>query len=1155
MAQTPQNSDNPYKGPGPVFNESRGFTGLDLWTNPQDQTGNFLLGADNVLNRAGMLQVRPGMYGMFGGIAPSSSSSSSPSGASSSSSAYYDVGATSYGILGGSTYDLCDFVDDTGATWILQTALGKVYKTPQAGGFHVELVDVGGASYTFNSGAAQAVKFQDFVYIVDGAHPWVRIDLTGGFPAYAMIAPTGSPSAALTNSLLFQANNAANWSFDGQATALGNIAPNAGQDTSGNSQIINGSNLRGNGWVITGEQGPTRGGYPDEVNVIAGGVNICVAGTPPSGASPGQGGLITVNHFAGANANASLYPSRFHVLLYCVKNDFNSNPNTYSANCLITPYSSAGVQLGVAQIIAINPAGNTAQVIDTIIDFSGLGPQVAGLTVQIVNHNSSSQGNLYVGPISITPITVQTMFGSAAKNALVYPSLTGGQIVASSSSSSSSSGGSSSSSLSGALVISSPPTDLGSVLDYEGTSLIYTFPVSSSSSSSSPGSASSSSSGQPEGGVNLSTTNRFVIGVGSGQIAAWSGFQVSLSLIQNIGGTSTQSILADNGVTISADLTGLDCDISTLDAAQLVNIVGIKLTFLANVTWVSPFYALPLGPITAPGNLSIASGQNGINGALLAGYSWYVTESAVIDSENVIESNPSLASSVLLPTFAQAEALIGLPAECPRNAETTEYTFYRLGGAWPDVRLIATVSRTVSVAYGSDPNNPYYSWNAATGVLLDNTPDLFLAVATLMSFSKDPMPANAQAIAVWQGRVCAGVGNQLYLSWLYNSDNSAPLLTTLISNLDDPNYPIDGATFPVSPDSSDVIVAMCPFGTPVLAGNEFGGGLLIFCTRSVWMLEGTDVSNFDLKEYPYSKGVGLIAARGWERISPNQVIFMGPDRLHVFPPQGDSPHHDLGRPIQPLLYPAAPQTLQNSSAFALSWMRFHDSKLFLGCPQPGGSSNSVVFVYDFLVGGWTRLTGPLSPLTSSSSSSSSSNSSSSSGGPSFDISGMAMTSAISLPPTGGGADYDLYMFGLDGQMYRMTGTVDQFSPISMAQPIPFSITVHALRPGFFYRYKLHPLFYMWARLEFVWIEMMMTGLLQIQAQAFTAGTDNPLPIAGAQSVQYYQLAGGGRPFEMNMPSGLIEGQFIEVTVSGSVTDVAYCRGIRGFVSGTTYEQA
>ncbi len=455
--------------------------------------------------------------------------------------------------------------------------------------------------------------------------------------------------------------------------------------------------------------------------------------------------------------------------------------------------------------------------------------------------------------------------------------------------------------------------------------------------------------------------------------------------------------------------------------------------------------------------------------------------------------------------------------------------------------------------YGTDPTNPYYAWNAETGVFLDNTPDIFLSVATLMVSTRDPMPANAQAGCMWQDRWCIGLANLLFISWLTAANDTAPLMTTLVQNLDDPDRQIEGATFPISADPTDTIVQLIPYGTPVAAGNAFGGGLLVLCERSVWMVSGADPTDFSVRQYDYTEGVGLVALRGCARTSANQVIFMGPDRLHVFPPAHDDPMRDIGLRIQPQLYPVSPQALQSPVGFAGSWMAYHDSRLYLGCPAPAATpqtTNNVIWVFDFHVGGWTRWTG------------------------------MAMTSGAGEPPNVATATpRALFLYGLNGQVYQVgPGTVDVEAG-GVGAPggtaIPFVITVHGMRPGFFYRYKLHPLFYMWARLEWCMIEMVMTGTLKFMAQAWTAGTGaeayNPVtvpgladggislpglsPIGGACSVQTYVLAGQGRPFRKPFPSGLVEGQVVTLTLSGSVSGPAYLRGVRGFISGTTTEDA
>jgi hypothetical protein len=1174
-----QNNDplNPYRNNGGVsLDESRGFSGINLWTDAQDLPTYDFLDAQNVVNLDGRFFVRPGLLGLFGGTPPSSSSSSSGNGSSSSSLHWNDVGQTSYAVpSGGASYGLDYLIDPSGNAWIIFINGGKIYKTQEGAGSYTELLDVTGLSYNFNGALTDSCKVGNFLYIVDGAHPTTRLTLSGGYPAYAMYAPgavvTTPPSnnpklflkAQLTNQLLFQANSASNWSFDGQATPLTNIAPNAGQDISGNLIIINGSNLRGNGWVTTNESGPRQGGISaDQINLDNPAVNVCVAGAPPSGASAAQGGLITVAPLTGgATPLQTLYPSRFHVLIAWAKNVYNPGtpqPNTRSAQMILTPYDSSGLQCGAGVIIPIGNQTTTVGLnlgIDTIADFSGLGPIVAGLTCQITAVNTNGTGNLYVGPISITPITTQITFRSGATSTTAIPSISGGAVTAGSSSSSSPASSLSSGS---AVYIPSPPSDLGSILDLQLTSFIFSFPLSSSSSSSS--SNSSSSSGQPIGGINLATTNRIVIGIGTGQIASWGNAAFNLWLQNGING---QWILADNGVTISSDLTGLDCDISTLPAADLTNIVALRLQFQANIAWASPFPSLPLGPITSPGNLSIPTDSAAGGGAL---YAWYYTETAIIDALNQIESSPSLISAYLSPTFANAEAVLTLPSLTPWNAPTDQYNFYRLGGSDAYPILVASVSSTVSIPYGSDPNNPYYGWNAVTGVFTDNTPDLFLSTAPLLSFSKDPMPSNIAACSTYQGRFCGTVGNQLYFSWLDTQDPSAALMTTYIQNSSDPNEAIAGANFPVNPDTSDTTVRLVEIGTPIAAGNQFGGVLVALNQRSIYFIQGSDATDFSSRAYPYAPGVGLTAFRGVARISSTQMYFMGPDRLHVCPPEGyeyystgveaDNPQQDIGLKIKPALYPSPPfMPLQNSTAFAKSSMTWYGSKLILSVPQPSTTSNNVVWIYDFLVPGWVRWLGPQSGSSSSSSSSASSNSSSSSGTLPVSQIAMAFTGAMQVPPIPGttGAAYNLYFFGLNGQIFENVGPVDQATPNSPQNAIPWMVQVHGMRPGFFVRYKKRPLYYMRGTLVWFEVDLVMTGVVEMVSQAFTAGIQTPVPIPGAINTQNYQLASLGRPFTVYLPGGLINGDMVTVTLSGAVSAPAYLRGLRGWIAQSDYE--
>lgn len=1145
MAQ--QDNINPYRSQSDsTFNESRAWNGLSLWEDRQDMSGSALLQADQVLNKAGVLFPRPGFTGLLGGSAPSSSSSSSGSGsgsASSSTSGYVDVGPVSYALYPGIPYPLCQFTDASELNWFILVAGGKIYKQLQGGTYRIELLSVGGSSYNFNSPLTTASVYGNYIYPVDGAHPATRISLTGGYPSYAMQAPTTAPTAILTNSLLFsaaQVGTAANWSFDGQAspmTNLSGVGPTLSAKTNGGYQIPAGSNLRNaTYWTITGESGPGWGGDANAVNLISPTVNICVAG-----GSDATGGYLTVPSLSG---NSLLYPSRFHIVLWQVKNDFGSNPNTYIADILITPFDSGHNQLSSAAIIQINIPGNSGSILDEIADFSGVGANVAFLKVQIVATNTSSVGNLYIDAINITPITVQTTFLSNPSYVRAIPMLSGGAINTSSTSSTSSTSGSSS----GVFVPGNTPTDLGNVLDYEATSFTFTFPASSSSSGSSSGS--SSSSGALTGGISLATVNRLVIGLGG--IVSWAGLAFNLSLVQSNGTV----VLADNGTAISSDLTGLDCDISTLTTAQRSNIVAIKLTFLVDPTWVSPFYALNLGPITLGGNLQI----NNTGLQLLFSYQWWITEDASIDglpplgqinadgtiqvtlnpSQNSIEGNPSVGSSILYPTFFQAEGQITLPSVCPVNSLTQGgslfYQLYRRGGEWSDVRLIASVPKNADVALGADPLNPYYSWNHTTRIFIDNTPDTWLQTPlALMSFSRNPMLTNLQCCCVTNDRFYGAVGNTVAVSWLFNANNSAALMTTTVLDSTDPNAEIAGAVFPIGNDPSNTVVALVPYGTPIAAGNQFGGGVLCLMQRGApYLIQGnapittTTSTQFSVVPQPYSSGAGLIAPRGYVQVTPNEIIWMGADRLHIFPPRGDSPNSDPGHPIQPMVYPAPPwqQTFMNATAVSQAWMAYHDSKIFWGMPVPGGTQNSVVWCLDLIDKGWTCA-----------------------------VTNKNTTGVFSAPPNSAtGSEYQLYFCDTSGQVSLFNGFADTATPLSSPTAIPWAVTTHGNRPGFFYRYKLHPTYYMNARLEAFYLEVTMTGQINYTWTPYNPSPTGPVALSPLTYSGSYNLNGDGHGQRFTVPNGLVQGQWIECQISGSTTTGAIIRGVRAIITGPVTQQ-
>lgn len=1074
MAQTSETNANPYKGLGAtVFDESRGFIGVNLYQNPQDQSGSMLLQADNVVNQAYHLVTRPGLYGLFGGTG-SSGSSSTPSG---TSYAYDDVWPPVYAVPAGAVYPLIEMEDGEGNLWLLFSCQGDLFKTQQGSGSYDELLDEFGNQYSSHPGGGilpncDASRVGDFVYLDDGVHAPIRVSLAGGYPAPSMVGPADAPKAALTDTPV-DAPTATNLSAGPVPSSFATLIANGAFDVYG--AVSGNVYLPGTPWALTNGPYVLPANSPDygSYSASAGhsqetvpGHNFSLLLDNPADSIGQTFSSVANNTTAWPNPSALTKCATF---LFACQGKLQSSGSAASLAVTLIAYDSVGDVLG-SQTQVLYPSSPTAwSQMQAAFNFSqelASDPDHYVLVLSSGPNNLASNG-IWVATTSLTPLQdgpYLSNVGAQVRWTAPYNVIGGSYVVRD---------------------YTTAGKDFSSV-----------------------------------GILGMAVSSAIDLSVAAPLLYLRFGFVE----------VGSATINWSNNLSFSPDGTFAYCDITTISSAVLASVryLYIEAVLDLPVTSVAPGSnpnILTFGPFSAGGNLTV--GQ--------ADYIWYTTESKVLLGQglagqaatNTIESNPSAASASLTPNAAQAQGAIAWPADSLVNSGANRVSLYRIGGAWSDYRLIATVTPGTAVAYGSDASNPYYSYDGSRS-FVDNTPDLWLQAAQLMSFSKNGISSNAQCSAVWQDRLCRGIGNELEISWLLDSDSSAALMTTAVLNTSDPNYPIAGARFPISADPSDTIVRMISFGTPIQAGNEFGGGLLILNKRSIALVQGTDASNFSVKFYDYGLGCGLVAFRGVARVSPEQIFFLGPDRMHQFPPKNDSPLKDIGLLIQPAIYPIQPQTQQISTAFANSWLLYDNNALLLGCPEPGSGSNNVVWRFDFRTSGWLRWTGSTAAA-------------------------LNTTGAMSVPPDASGALDRLYLFSATGQIFQLTGTVDQATPVASPAAIPVTITVHAMRPGFFYRYKLRPLYYMLARLEWVVIEAVMTASMTVTAQAYNVVGTGPVAISGAKSVQTYELAGLGRGFRLNMPPGLIEGQLVTVTLSYATTTAAYLRGVRGWISGTSTE--
>jgi len=169
---------------------------------------------------------------------------------------------------------------------------------------------------------------------------------------------------------------------------------------------------------------------------------------------------------------------------------------------------------------------------------------------------------------------------------------------------------------------------------------------------------------------------------------------------------------------------------------------------------------------------------------------------------------------------------------------------------------------------------------------------------------------------------------------------------------------------------------------------------------------------------------------------------------------------------------------------------------------------------------------------------------------------MDISGAVSAPPNAStGSEYQLYFFDTSGQVSLLNGFVDVPNPLAAPVAIPWAITVHGLRPGFFYRYKLHTLYYMLARLEAIWFEITTTGTITITATPYSPSPSGPIANMGHSFTRTFNMTGGGHGIRSEVPNGLVEGEYLTCQITGASTSGAIIRGIRCFISGTSYEQA
>jgi hypothetical protein len=343
--------------------------------------------------------------------------------------------------------------------------------------------------------------------------------------------------------------------------------------------------------------------------------------------------------------------------------------------------------------------------------------------------------------------------------------------------------------------------------------------------------------------------------------------------------------LAGGGTKYSS--TPIDWDVATGIGTAEIGAVAASLTDVRQ--WGLEFTAdMPVTGILATGALEVLQiGSLSESGNLLSDSGVFyrlVAVDATADGTNllnVLQSDGSGPSSVVEITRAEAMGLVTIPSSLPSG--TTRWKLFRFGGGLPDGEgrlVLYLASGDSTFAYGSDVSkgtspfyaqvaNPYVSWNATSKQVLDNTPDEWLVGSERYVSGRELPPSAPVEVAAWRGRVWLGKGQELYASWLVDADTNAGLYWTRVGSQDAEGR-LKGWFRLLGLDAGDTIQRVVALKSV----------LVVLCQWSVWVVTGSDPTNFDVRKVELREQLGLYARRAVTVID-DVLYFLAEDGLYV----------------------------------------------------------------------------------------------------------------------------------------------------------------------------------------------------------------------------------------------------------------------------------
>lgn len=510
--------------------------------------------------------------------------------------------------------------------------------------------------------------------------------------------------------------------------------------------------------------------------------------------------------------------------------------------------------------------------------------------------------------------------------------------------------------------------------------------------------------------VGLDTIN-FNFGI-KGQWSAMPSFRIRCRNSTKIW-ISAEYTLAD---TVSIDVSNMPVDIKS-------SIVYLAFEFTSDATIIST----PSGRVSTPGDgplyfVSLSQPGNLTTGASYTYLYSFVDANGTAYDDGGIESSGSPISATLDMEGGATRVKLTIP----RSGYTQTYpsgtdylAIWRLGGTMPDgdtrARLVAFVPTTADATYpaatttASPTNKWYWDYNTATetSTFYDNVPDADIVNEASYQAGRDLPITGATALAVHGDRIVLGKGGYVYFSWLIGDSESNGLYFTYNPDPSDPEVSIKGALLRVvGTGDSNKIVALQPL--LLNRGDLIGNALSVLLSETPPSIitgytgDITSADAFSVRPFPQEVGGGCLS---WRSVleAEGGVWYAAASGI-VSATNVNVTRKSLSLEGTLSLFSAG------TTNYAQTATLLHDERVWVFLPTIGGTTGSVYVLDNRIPGdkGWVTLTGSI-----------------------------GFTGGLSL--SGGGDTGDLYLAGMDGQIYKYTGTSDKATPAGSAVAIALSM--------------------------------------------------------------------------------------------------------------------